>query len=659
MPPSNNQSVPNNAPADMSSSEMMEAKRSHQPSDTLVSFRVVESHRGNNISSCQLSWRNKLFAGDNLSALEFLQQGSIRDEIEAAGGIRLIYIDPPFDAGRNFFCSIEPGSMPKSNDGLPVVEEVAYRDRWGDGEDSYLVMMAKRLRLMAQLLADDGCIYVHCDWRVSAYLRVLLDEIFGRENYANEIIWHYQSGGRRRRGYSRKHDTIHFYHKSDNWYFNPDTVSQIHGRDRRNHMKRNVDDDGRVFYTIRSAGKIYTYYEDEKRTPCDVWTDLSHIQQKDPERVGYDTQKPEALIERILCASSRKGDLVADFFCGSGTTLAVAERLGRRWIGCEQSRMGIHVARRRILDAQKTTVAPGGSVGGFDLMGPIAIGDAPFFNQKTKRSKSGSFCSRRYRQRILSAYGGDHDESILPFCGRIDERPIYVASPEQPLSVNALQSCLDACNGHGIAEADILALNYAPGTVRHAFDAKRNLGINIVPRLIPSELLNRSGMKIRRIRFPEAACVHVVSNVKDQSAFLRLVNYEVRGHLGGAKRVTECLPKNRNAFVVEDRNLVRVSRDRKGNITKAILTEDWIDWVDYWAVDFGDRKNPGHQSANVSTDNAVFVNDWESYRMRTHRTLERDSCTHTYTQPGQYNVTVKVIDIFGYETLEYLTVNVC
>ena len=191
-----------------------------------------------------------------------------------------------------------------------------------------------------------------------ARLRLIMDEVFGEANFLNEIIWSYQSGGRARRFFSRKHDVILFYRKTKKYYFNLEAVPISRTDTRHNHMKRHVDADGRVYRSIRSGGKIYTYYDDEPAYPGDVWDDVSHLQQKDPQRTGYDTQKPIRLLERIILSCSKPSDLVMDLFAGSGTTLEAAYLSGRRFVGVDVSPYALQVSRRRLIGANVRYSAP-------------------------------------------------------------------------------------------------------------------------------------------------------------------------------------------------------------------------------------------------------------------------------------------------------------
>ena len=254
------------------------------------------------------------------------------------GKVQLIYLDPPFGTGDSFQRKgekDEPGKIPLFRDDMPEAE--------------YLKWMRTILTGCHALLSPTGSLYLHIDWRMSAKLRLMLDDIFGQDNFMDEIVWGYKSGGRATRFYPRKHDTILFYRKSRRVYFNITAVGQPRGPEPRNHMKQFVDQDGRVGFSIRSRGKLYTYYEDDLIYPSDVWTDIEHLQQKDKERLGYATQKPEALLERIILPSSREGDLVCDLFSGSGTTAAVAAKNGRRFLTVDASPLSLITLRKRML----------------------------------------------------------------------------------------------------------------------------------------------------------------------------------------------------------------------------------------------------------------------------------------------------------------------
>ncbi len=280
-------------------------------------------------------WHNRLILGDKTNVLSALVS-------DFSTKVDLIYIDPPFMTGRTF----SNGS------------QVAYQDIWGNNIDSYLQWLYESLILLYTLLAEHGSLYVHLDWRTTHYAKLLLDEIFQESlrhggGFRNEIIWHYQSGGRPQKGYARKHDTILLYTKSALACFHSERIGEKRGSQKRNNMRKEVDADGRISWTIRSAGRLYTYSEDSLMTPSDVWSDIHHLHQRDPERTGYATQKPEALLERIIAASSEEHDLVLDCFCGSGVTPTVAEKLKRRWIACDKSEVSLNTTCTRLLTRER------------------------------------------------------------------------------------------------------------------------------------------------------------------------------------------------------------------------------------------------------------------------------------------------------------------
>lgn len=292
----------------------------------------IDDQQAGGAPSLSHTWHNRLILGDKSHTLPALLP-------EFAGKVNLIYVDPPFMTGRDF----------KSG------EQLAYSDKWDNNLDAYLQWLYETFVLLHRLLARTGSLYVHLDWRMTHYARMLLDEVFGSSasadgaGFKNEIIWHYQSGGRTRRRYARKHDTILFYTRSSQYCFHAERISERRGAGKRNHMRKGVNAEGRVFWTIKSNGRTYTYDEDSLMTPSDVWSDISHLHQKDPERNGYATQKPAALIERIILASSEEHDIVLDCFCGSGVTPMAAQQLGRRWIACDQGELAITTTRARLL----------------------------------------------------------------------------------------------------------------------------------------------------------------------------------------------------------------------------------------------------------------------------------------------------------------------
>ena len=278
-----------------------------------------------------------------------------------AGEAACVYLDPPFMTGEDFSLRMRIGQEGWET-GRDALVLPAYSDRFASRQQ-YLDFLRKALENARALLRDDGSLFLHLDSRMSAHARLLCDELFGESNFVNEIIWAYQTGGRTMKRFSRKHDSILFYRKSRRQYFDITAVPLSRSEHRQNHMRRCVDENGRSYRTIQSGGKTYTYYDDDPVYPGDVWADVSHLQQKDPQRTGYDTQKPQALLNRIIRCASRPGDLVADLFGGSGTTAVAAAQIGRRFLSSDISPLALLVSRKRLLGSAMTLTAPTGAPG--------------------------------------------------------------------------------------------------------------------------------------------------------------------------------------------------------------------------------------------------------------------------------------------------------
>jgi DNA modification methylase len=272
---------------------------------------------------------NRLICGDNLKALDDLIKEGIK--------VDLIYLDPPFFSNRHY--EVIWGDE---------AEVRSFKDRWEGGINVYIEWMRERVSKMYQVLKDTGSFYLHCDWHASHYLKVMLDEIFGYRNFKNEIVWCYETAGKSKRHFSRKHDVIFFYTVGDNWIFNASAVSIP--RKRGKHMRIGIDQDGREYEEKkdRRTEKVYRWYFDEGRLPFDYWTDIPFINREEAQRLGYPTQKPELLLERIIKASSNEGDIILDPFCGCGSCNVVAQRLGRKWIGIDISPTAITLITKRL-----------------------------------------------------------------------------------------------------------------------------------------------------------------------------------------------------------------------------------------------------------------------------------------------------------------------
>jgi len=388
-------------------------------------------------------WTNKLIWGDNKLILSSLKSGALRKQIEDAGGLKLIYIDPPFDVGADFSMDIEIGGETFHKE-PNLLEQIAYRDTWGRGADSFISMIYERLILMRDLLADDGSIYVHCDYRVNSFIRLAMDEIFGRDRFRNEIIWTYSGGAIPVDDFPRKHDTILKYRRSDAHIFN--TQYKPYNELTAQRMK-----------SIHKGVMV----DVDRGTPVtDWWTDIKvPTGPANKEKVGYPTQKPEALLDRIIKVSSNEGDLVADFFCGSGTTAAVAEKLGRKWIATDLGKFGIHTTRKRLIQVQRELKDAGKPFRAFEVLNLGRYERQAYLNvggRLTGKQKEQALAQkeREFRELILRAYKAQPLEGESFFHGKNAGRLVVIGPINLPVGRLFVEEIITECRkrecGHEI-----------------------------------------------------------------------------------------------------------------------------------------------------------------------------------------------------------------
>ena len=574
-------------------------------------------------------WMNRLIYGDNLLAMQALIAGDEATGLPSLRGkVDLIYIDPPFDSKADYRTKISlPGGDVEQKP--TTIEQFGYADMWKDGTVSYLRYMYPRLVLMRELLSDRGSIYVHIDWHVGHYVKVLLDDIFGKDNLVNEIVWHYQSGGIPQKCFARKHDTILFYSKGNNSRFNvneanfPRNKCQACGHviEKWNNLKKEKDENGRIYRTIKSNGHIYRYYDDEPVLLPDVWFDISHIQQKDPQRTGYATQKPEALLERIIKASSNEGDLVCDFFGGSGTTAAVAERLKRRWITTDIGKPATLVMRKRFIDQEVK----------------------PFFYQSIGDYQKEAFGSSKLYKRIgdlsrivMQLYGA------LPFSDeQLNDRNwgyikssrtlVLVDSPNKLTGVATVRRAYEARNtllGGGWRKAVMLGWNFAFDVSRAIEQYRDGVEVLVVPPNLLDELSKKGYEKL----------------VRDGSVRFSSLQYLV------CKPVqVKPLSKEEEEVVVELENYILLSPDniplddKDKEKLRRIADRDPLALIEYWSID------PDY-------DGITFRSQWQDYRENTANDGDPLHCVsrarlRVPRKEGRRTVCVKAVDVFGFESM--------
>lgn len=603
-------------------------------------------------------WRNRLIWGDKKYVLP-----SLLDEF--AGKVDLIYIDPPFNVGADFSFTATVADHPETEGEneetsfikqASIIEQKAYRDTWGKGLDSYLEWFFESVTFLRDLLSENGSIYVHLDYHIAHYAKVVLDEVFGLNCYQNEISWKRTTARSDSKTYNHVHDTILFYTKSPNQYifnrvftaYDEEQVSKQYRQDengryfqpitlivpgvrkgssgqpwrgidpaaRGDHWKYSIetleelDKEGNIYWPPGgSIPRLKQYLDEMPGMPLQsIWNDIL-LSSNAAERTGYDSQKPEALLERIIKVSSNENDLVLDCFCGSGTSATVAEKLNRRWIACDLGRFAIHTARKRLLGIEGVKPFVVQNLGKYERQAWIESQ----FTQKDAQQKYREFILDLYHARPLNNHTWLH--------GMKSGRMVHVGSVDAPVTAGDLANIAaefkkvigtgkDAPKSNGV---DILGWDFAfeLNEVAKQQAAQANLDVRFYR--VPRDVMDKRAVEQGDIHFFELAALKVETKV------------------GKKNEVTLALAD----FVIPPDDVPQ-------DVQKAI--RHWSQWVDYWAVDW-DYKGD------------TFHNQWQTYRTRKKPDLEK-SAGHVYESAGEYMVVVKVIDILGNDTTKTLKVKV-
>jgi DNA modification methylase len=609
-------------------------------------------------------WTNKLIWGDNKLILSSLTNGPLREEIEKEGGLKLIYIDPPFAVGTDFGFNIEIGGETAEKK-QSIIEEIAYYDTWGKGISSYLTMMYERLKLMHNLLANDGSIYLHCDWRMTSYLRLILNDIFGESNFINEIVWCYSIGGKGNTRFGRKHDNILFYSKSEKYIFNGSDKDVITERKANSHMRAKTDDDGREYQekTDRKSGKVYRYYIDEGKIPEDYWIDIEQLNREDAERLDYPTQKPEKLLRRIIAASSNEGDLIADFFCGSGATVAAAEKLGRKWIATDLGRFAIHTTRKRMIGVQRELQASGKDFRAFEILN-LGKYERQFFMDDLTNGKLKSK-ENLYVDLILEAYKAKRIEGHKTLHGSKAGRFVHVGPLDVPVTQSRLLDIFEECRQNLYTQVDVLGFEFEMGLTPQFIQELKEKGVSITLKYIPKDVFDKRAIEKGQAKFYDVAYLNTKEKINGKKVTVELTDFVTHYTQDDIEDIQQSMRAG-SKVVIEDGQIVKVEKDKNGIITRTVLTENWYDWIDYWAIDFNyeDKKeiikvhNDKGEVEERWTGNYLFENEWQSFRTKKNPTLEFTSITHEYKTSGKYKIMVKVVDILGIDTSKIIEIKV-
>lgn len=598
------------------------------------------------------TWMNRLVYGDNLLTMQALLAGDPQTGLPSLRGkVDLIYIDPPFDSKADYRTPI---TLPNANlEQKPtVIEQFAYADTWEEGTISYLKMIYPRLMLMKELLSKKGSIYVHIDWHIGAYVKIILDDIFEKDNFRNEIIWKRGTvKGAKAVGnqYARNHDMILYYSRSNDYVYHTqylpyteEYIKQRYTKDdndgrgpytdqaigtRSEESLKELEKDNRIFVTSNGKRRVKYYLSEAKGIALDdSWNDISEVNSMAKENVGYATQKPEPLLERIIKASSNEGDLVCDFFGGSGTTAAVAERLGRRWITCDIGKPAALVMRKRFIDQEVN----------------------PFLYQSIGDYQKEAFHNNKKLRRV-----GDLSQVVLGLFGALPFTPeqvsdrnfgyikgtrtlVMVDSPNRLTTAATVRRAVEAkasLLGGDWDKVIVLGWNFA-FDISQAIEKYKNSNVEVL--VIPPDLLDKLSKKGFKKLIAD-------KTVRFSSLQYLVVNpVEVKTNESGEDELSISL---NNYVLLSPDNIPLDDKDKLK--LQQVMEQDPLSLVEYWSID------PDY-------DGETFRSTWQDYRENVDNDSDPMHCVYStrikMPHKDERKVCVKAVDVFGFESQVILDV---
>ncbi|MDD5688940.1 MAG: site-specific DNA-methyltransferase [Caldisericia bacterium] len=595
-------------------------------------------------------WKNKLIWGDNKLVVSSLLK-------EYTGKINLIYIDPPFYTGTDQKIILTAGENNTPITKEPsMIEEAAYRNVWRHGAASYFHWFWEKLFLMRDLLANDGIIFIRHDQYWSHYVKVIADEVFGRNNFQNEIVVKriYKNITQQGRiSLPLATDSLFVYFKSDAAHYHNiyrelketresywralDDSSGVRKPPERvifgktyyppagKHFKfsqEKIDmftNEGRIRINEKTGHPQYLVLETDKAILNSNWTDISGYSFT----TGYPTENSEDLLERVIKAGSESGDLVADFFSGSGTTGAVAERLGRRWIMCDLGRFAIHTSRKRLMEVQRKLKESGREYYPFEILN---LGKYERQHWQTAVVNGGKSTAEgkkiaQYVNFVIELYRGETVNGFSHLHGKKDNVFIHIGAVDAPVTMNEIKEAVEECKKNKFSHLDILGWEWEMGVNEEAVKWAKSQGIRLRLLQIPREVMDKKAVENGEVKFFELDYVEVAVEKRGQEVKVSLKNFAIPS----------------------DEYIPNELRER---------IENWSDYIDYWSVDWD------YESLKSSEREPIFENDWQTFRTKKNTKLELATPWHKYSKKGKFLILVKVIDIFGNDTSKIIEVRI-
>ncbi|MBT5470278.1 MAG: site-specific DNA-methyltransferase, partial [Nitrospina sp.] len=438
---------------------------------------------------------------------------------------------------------------------------------------------------------------------------------------------------------------------------------------------REYDGLGLLYFPEDKNKRIYkkSYLDNWPGQPVtSLWSDIKLVNPMAQERLNYPTQKPESLLTRIIKASSNKEDIVVDFFCGSGTTLAVAENLGRKWIGSDLGKFAIHTTRKRLINIQRKLKTEGEDYRAFEILN-LGKYEREYFVSgmseldETVQTQIETNKEIAFNNLILNAYEGEPISGFRTLRGKKNNRIIAIGPANMPVSRLFVEEVIQECVEKGITKADLLAFEFEMGLFPNMQDNASSKGVDLVIKHIPKEVFDKRAVDKGEAKFHDVAYIEVVPSIKGNTVSINLTNYSVYYTQGSATETEKNLKNGKAAIVVDNGQVIKLSKDKSGmNNPREVLTKKWDDWIDYWSVDFDFeskkeiirvKDSKTSEAKDMWTGDYIFENEWQSFRTRQDRSIELQSAFWECS-PGRRKIAIKVIDIFGNDTMKIIPVTI-
>jgi len=664
----------------------------------------------------ETGWTNKLIWGENKYILSSLKNGPMRDEIEKEGGIKLIYIDPPFDVGANFSMNIDVGE--NSYEKQPnVLEEIAYRDTWGLGSDSFLSMIYERLLLMKDLMHETALIYVHCDYRLNASLRLVMEEIFGKDNFVNEIIWKRTNNPKgsqfKERLFGIATDTILLFAKSPNYEIdiskvkralNPEEIKKKYNRKdekgryyagpivRSKSMgprpllvyeykgytpppwgwrlkKENLiklDQNGNLGWTDKGKPFRKLREEDDEGAPIyNLWDDIKRVSSP-----IYPTQKPNTLLERIILSSSKENDLICDFFAGSGVLAEVAEKNNRKWICSDLGKFAIHTTRKRMINVQRSLKKESKNWRSFEVLNLGKYQREYFLENEFKQNELVKINNKKikindFENLLFTAYKANRISGFKTLHGKKGDDFVSIGPVNQPLSRNHVEEVINECIKNKVISVHILGFEYEMGLFPTIQEEAKSKGIRLLYKQIPIDIFDKRAVQKGEVMFYDVAYIDFKYHIENEMLSVELLDFAVFYNEENFN-ISEKLLPGKSKIVVEQGQIIEKTKSKDDLIQEKLITKHWHDWIDYWSVDFDYESKKEFiksfdEKKNVIekwTGNYVFENEWQSFRSSSFNNKLEFKTSKIKINKKNTKIAVKVVDIFGNDTMKVIEVRI-